>query len=306
MDLVAWLKRPEYLFRPKQILRRLLHELRPKSVGYDTVRLPWGLSIRVQPRETVGSGIRRLGIHELPASECISRLIDPGELVVDVGANIGHMTSIMAMRAGPTGKVLAFEPHPVLFSELQYNIGLWTQNPKTAQIVAQNLALSDNVGTAQLMVPPSFEENHGVSSLAGATQVASNGHSIDVRLTTLDTVLGEGKKIGFLKIDVEGHELEVLIGAQALLASGSIRDILFEEHRTLPTPVTQLLEDNGYAIYRIDGRLFGPIAASIKTPYEPVIVNDSPNYLATQDPSRLLSRTSKRGWMVYSRRWSFV
>ncbi|MGA3068837.1 MAG: FkbM family methyltransferase [Terracidiphilus sp.] len=305
MNLLAALRRPEYVLRPTQIVRRLIYEFGPHSAEYETVRLPWGLPIRVQPNETVGSGIRRLGIHELPSSECISRLIDSGDLVVDVGANIGHMTSIMAMRAGPNGKVIAFEPHPVLFSELQYNIAVWRRNPQAAPIVAHNRALSSHTGVAQLVVPADFEMNHGVCSLAGNTEANLHGNHFEVAVTTLRAAVDEGKQIGFLKIDVEGHELQVLIGAQDLLTLGNIRDILFEEQRTIPTPVTELLEDSGYTIYRVDGGLLGPITASIKTSYSPIIVNDSANYLATRDPSRLLRRTSQRGWMVFSNAWTF-
>jgi FkbM family methyltransferase len=240
-----------------------------------------------------------MGIHELPTSECMSRLIDPGDLAVDVGANIGHMTSIMAMRAGPSGKVISFEPHPILFAELQHNVAAWKNNPLAAPIETHNVALSDHAGVAQLVVPADFESNHGISSLAEETEASSQGNRFDVKVTTLQALAG-AEQIGFLKIDVEGHELKVLMGAQELMASGRIRDILFEEHRPLPTPVTDLLEANGYAIYRVDGGLWGPIVASTKTTYKPLIVNDSPNYIATRDPERLLARISKRGWIVYS------
>jgi hypothetical protein len=167
-----------------------------------------------------------------------------------------------------------------------------------------NHAVSSNVGVAQLAVPKEFEENHGISSLAFDVAPGSEMKLFGVEVATLDSVLGEDRQIGLLKIDVEGHELEVLMGAQGLLVSGHIRDILFEEHRALPTPVTDLLEGHGYAIFRIDGRFLGPVTASTKTSYTPVIVFDSPNYLATLDPDRMLSRMSKRGWQVYSHEWS--
>ena len=103
MQLLASLKRPEYLFRPAQIIRRVKCELRPPSARYETVRLPWGLPIRVEPKEKLGALILRLGVYDLHACEYISRLIDRGDIAVDAGANIGHMTSLMAMRAGPAG-----------------------------------------------------------------------------------------------------------------------------------------------------------------------------------------------------------
>jgi FkbM family methyltransferase len=303
MDLLASLKKPEYIFHPTQIIRRLVCVLNPTPAGYQTVRLPWGLQIRIQPSESQGSCIRRLGIYDLASSEYISRLIDPGELAVDVGANIGHMTSLMAMRAASVGRVIAFEPHPVLFSELQYNISVWQQNTHSAHVAAYNLALSDYTGVAQLVVPFNFAENRGRSCLAGgSTQTSCQAAYQEVPVSSLDALIHEGERIGFLKIDVEGHELQVLHGAQRLMASGSIRDILFEEHRTIPTPVTDLLEHYGYAIYHVDAELFAPVVATIQAPYRR-IARDAPNYLATRDANRAVARMSKRGWSVYSNQW---
>jgi FkbM family methyltransferase len=301
MNILGSLKRPEYIFRPAQMIRRVLFALSPRPTSSQTVLLPWGLEIRVQPTETMGSGIRRLGIHELPSSEFISRLIDPGEIAVDVGANIGHMTSVMAMRAGPSGKVIAFEPHPVLFGELQYNTTNWKRDPRAAPIEIRNLALSDYTGAAQLAVPDNFNANNGIAYISSDAESNPRTNHFEVSATTLRAAIGEGTHIGLLKIDVEGHELQVLKGAQNLLESGNIRDILFEELRTLPTPVTDFLERSGYAIYRVDGGFMGPLVGPTKTPYKPAITKDAPNYLATRDSIRLLKRMSKRGWAVYSR-----
>ena len=59
-----------------------------------TVHLPWGLQLRIDPRESIGSAVWRLGLYDLAVSETLWRLTSPGDLTVDVGANIGHMTSI--------------------------------------------------------------------------------------------------------------------------------------------------------------------------------------------------------------------
>ena len=60
--------------------------------------------MRVRPRETVGHIMWHLGVLDLAASEVCWRLLDPGETAVDVGANIGVMTGLLARRAGPTGE----------------------------------------------------------------------------------------------------------------------------------------------------------------------------------------------------------
>jgi FkbM family methyltransferase len=306
LDFVAQLKRPEHVFRPARITRRLIRKVRSSPPQYETVQLPWGLPIRIQPNELVGSRIWRFGVHELPSCECISRLIDPGEIGVDAGANIGQMTSIMARRAGPTGKVIAFEPHPVLFKELQYNVAAWT-NEVTAPIAIHKMALSNQAGVAQLVVPSKFAGNHGCCFLGGNPQTALRGNHVEVPVGTLQTLIDEKTQISFLKLDVEGHELQLLEGALNMIASGNIRDILFEEFGTPPTSLTRFLEDNGYTLYRVGDALVkggkpGPVLTSVRTP-DARAVREEPNYIATRDPGRVLARMSTRGWMIYSNKW---
>ena len=124
---------------------------------YETVRLPWDLPISIWPKEALSFVIRRPGVYELPICECISRPLDPGEVALDVGENIGQLASIMAMRTGPSGEVTACEPQPVLFGELQCNIAVWEESLHVVPIAAHNLALSDHVGTATLMARAYFE-----------------------------------------------------------------------------------------------------------------------------------------------------
>jgi FkbM family methyltransferase len=302
MEILTSIRRPEYVRRPSQIIRRLMFEFRSTSSAYCTVKLPWGLPFRVQPGENIGAIICRAGVHELPVCECIGRLVDAGDLAVDAGANIGQMTGIMAIRAGASGKVMAFEPHPSIFDELQFNIASWRKDRRAAPIIAQCLALSDRTGVAQLLIPSDFAQNQGVSFLTGSLDKGAEGGQFDVSVRRLDEVIGSGQKIGFLKIDVEGHELQVLRGAERLLESGSIRDILFEQQGDPPTATTKFLEDRGYSIYRIAGGFLGPIAVSIGTPFA-ADAHASSNYLATLDSNRAITRMTRRGWAVYSGHW---
>lgn len=126
----------------------------------------------------------------------------------------------------------------------------------------------------------------------------SDAQQREVPVTTLDTAVSIERTIGLLKIDVEGHELKVLKGAQRLLASGLIRDIVFEDFDVPPKPTASLLESYGYVIYRIGNTLFGPtlgpVAASDADPM------NSTNFLATRTPKRALARLAKRGWAVLS------
>lgn len=302
MNLRHAIERPEYLFRPSQILRRLRCELRSASGKYETIRLPWGLPIRIQPAEQIGSSIRRLGIHELTTCECVGRLIEPGDLVIDAGANIGQMTSLMALRAGREGQVIAFEPHPIVGNELEHNVAGWQRDPRHAPITVQHAALSNCQGAAQLTIPDWFDANHGIAFLAGSRSWNGHTKSCQVPATVLDASVPTARQVGLLKIDVEGHELKVLEGAHRLLAAGLIRDIVFEEIHTPPSPAMLLLEAAGYKLYRLEGKFFGPVLRPLSAPPADS-VKDSTNYLATRDAQRALKRISKHGWAVYSGKW---
>lgn len=293
MNLLKSLGKPEYVFRPLQIVRRLNREFRKTPVVAD-VRLPWGLDLRVNPAETIGSCVWRVGIYDLCVSECLWRLMKPGETAFDVGANIGHMTGLMARRLGPGGKVMAFEPHPALFAELHDNISRWRQCSGLAAIDSVQAGVSSKGGTGVLHVPKDFGTNHGLASL---NQTPGDGfQDYEVSLVTLDELPGVAS-IGVMKLDVEGHELDVLKGAQGLITRKAIRDIIFEEHGVLPTPVTDYLEAQGYTVFQLDVTPFRPRAEPTRK-HRRQGRRDAPNLLATLDPGRAQKLLARTGWQV--------
>src|SRR5205823_4777209 len=157
--------------------------------------------------------------------------------------NIGQMTGLMALRAGKSGKVIAFEPHPELFRELSANVDRWSAHPRIAPIILHAVALSDRCGTGQLRVTDYFAQNRGSASLVegeGAGDTTSTLYEVPLR--RLDETLESEERIGVMKLDVEGHELSVLQGAAGLLDARRIRDLVFEEQHGYPTAVTDLLE----------------------------------------------------------------
>jgi hypothetical protein len=95
-----------YLFQPLQILRRLRLEYFWRSRNEALVLLPWGLPIKINPQEAVGHEIAAQGVYEREVTETLWRLTDPGDLAIDVGANIGYTTSILGIRVGPKGRVI--------------------------------------------------------------------------------------------------------------------------------------------------------------------------------------------------------
>lgn len=289
MKLQDAFKHPEYLYRPRQIFIRASRRFR-KPNKFESVALPWGTSIKIQPGEDMGLSIWNTGLYDLTVSEVLWRLIDDRDVAVDVGANIGYMTGVMAHRVGRNGRVVCFEPNPEIFEILVENINNW--KPELGvPIDAHRLALSNRAGQGMLGIPNEFKHNHGLAALIkDGTSVENVFH---VELSKLEALIKE--RIDLLKIDVEGHEYEVLQGAEQLLNSRNIRDIVFEEHNSYPTPVTRLLEDKGYTIFNLGQTLTGLKINSIKeNPFNRAW--EPRSCLATIDAARATQRLQKSGW----------
>jgi FkbM family methyltransferase len=147
-------------------------------------------------------------------------LISPGSRVIDVGANIG-IYALPWAASGTDVTVHCFEPNPVARSRLARNVAL---NRLAARIRMHAEALSDHAGTATLYASDDMSSlNQGVYTGAGRAVPT------EVPLARLDEVLGiEGPPVSFMKIDVQGHELEVLRGAEAVISRH--RPALILEH----------------------------------------------------------------------------
>jgi FkbM family methyltransferase len=285
---------PEYLFRPSQILVRLRRLFQQTPTGRATVRLPWGVNINVHPTEVIGARLWYYGIFDLEVAELIFRLLDPGETGLDIGANIGVMTSLMCARAGPKGTVWAFEPHPQNLLELKANVAL-AQRHDTATPVVHQLALSDQTGTALMDAGSDWAGNRGLSKIV--TDNPATAH-FTVQAATLDSLFSSTDRCHVCKIDVEGHELQVFKGSRSILSRKQIRDIIFEDLGEYPTDVQKLLRDNGHTLFSIHRRLFGPDLLPLNRQPTFKLGDEGQNYLATLDPDRAIRRCAAKGWKV--------
>lgn len=253
------------------------------------MRLPWGMELEVDPQETVGRAAWLLGVYDLPVTETLWRLTDPGEVAVDAGANVGCMTAALLARTGSAGVVWAVEPHPGTFEQLRRNAARWVG---LGELVLDQRALTNREGTLLLEAPPGFDANRGLARVVTRVDDGS-GPTVAVESTTLDTLCQE-RPPDVLKLDVEGHELAALEGAHELLSSGAIRDCVFEDHAGYPSAVSRRLEGHGFSIFRIVRRLLrvelAPAAAVTGAAWEPT------SFLATQQPERACARMARVGW----------
>jgi FkbM family methyltransferase len=161
---------------------------------------------------TVGWTCFQTGRWEPHVERCIRELLRPGDTALDVGANLGYFTTVMAQCVGGHGKVWAFEPVPPTFDRLRLSVSL---NGFT-QVTPLAVALGDAEGTAEIAVDPRLA---GSASLHGDPLApSSQSHRIGVR--RLDDLVADGT-VGsprLIKIDVEGHELAAVRGALRTIA----------------------------------------------------------------------------------------
>lgn len=285
--------RPEYLYRPSQLWRRLSLPFRRRSTT--VVRLPWGLPIEIDPAEAIGNCILRTGIHELAVTEALWRLTRLGGVTVDVGANVGYTTSLAAVRQGAEGLTLAFEPHPRLFERLKKNISSWRVNPSIGAITASDVAIWSDNGVSHLIEPTEFISNNGLATM----NEPKNGCQVSYAVTsmTLDAALEEHdiRAVDVLKIDIEGAEAAVFNASFGLLKSRRIKHIIFESHDADHGRTANILRQAGYSIGRIRTTLFGPVfeqeSAYTKNAQEY-------NFIASHDASALEGAFKRRGWLA--------
>jgi FkbM family methyltransferase len=285
--------KPHYLFRPRQAGRRLLQALSGALPDSVVAILPWGLPIHVDATDDIGRAIWQLGLYDIAVSETLWRLLAPGDLALDIGANIGYMTGLMARRAGPSGRVLSCEPHPEVFRRLTDNVRRLARYPSLAPVELFAVALGERIGASHLECGEDFARHRGTA------RITDRVSGIPVAMTTLDQLLGD-RTAALVKIDVEGWEPQVFAGATRALGEGRVRSIVYEAHAATRQRIVELLPRYGYQIFGLGRNLHGLVLSGPGDPprlpgYEP------PSFLATLDAGSVVPRLAPRGWQVLRR-----
>jgi FkbM family methyltransferase len=164
------------------------------------------------------------GRYEEDNHQVLLSFLRPDTVFLDIGANIGFYTLQIGRRLSAAGRVYAFEPHPELSKILHRNVANLLLDRKVACF---SMALSDHDGTLRLHYPRGHLGGGGVYEMS-----EGSGWSIEVvesEARRLNGVLGPDFVCDLVKIDVEGHEAEVLRGMAGIIASSPAVKILFEK-----------------------------------------------------------------------------
>ena len=160
----------------------------------------------------IGHGIIK-GQYESEEVDYVKSVIKPGDTVLDIGANIGFFTIIMADLIGETGKSYSFEPLERNFKLLERSV---KENKFNDRSKIEHAAISENQGTLELISPSETLNLGGAFLKTGTTEVPPGHIAENVPVIKLDDYSIK-RPVNFIKIDVEGAELLALRGAKKIL-----------------------------------------------------------------------------------------
>jgi len=185
-----------------------------------------------------------------PEYNMLHDFINPGDWVLDIGANLGHYTKRFSELVGASGRVIAFEPVPTTFSFLSANMLLFA-HPNVTLI---NAAASESLDIVGMSIP---EFSTGLTNFYRAHLTEATENSLSVLTMSLDS-LSIKKHISLVKIDAEGHEAFVLAGMKKLIqASHPVLIVETDSKKVIDDLTTQ-----GYTAERIQNSpnvIFKPI-----------------------------------------------
>lgn len=170
------------------------------------------LRLAVDLRDEMGSRIFWFDAYSRSELKLLGRLLSPGDVFIDVGANIGEFSLTAARLVGTTGRVIAVEPVPFIRAKLERHVQ-WNDLGLVVTVVPD--AIGDTEGGVPIFAPPDDapERHEGLPTLFASSERPSK--IAEAHLTTLDLVAQRLRldRVTGIKLDIEGAELKALHGA---------------------------------------------------------------------------------------------
>jgi FkbM family methyltransferase len=202
-----------------------------------------GAKFMAHPDCVVSSALIYASWPEFHELQFIRSKLSKSDVVLDVGANVGHVSLLLSDIVG-WKNLFAFEPTPLTYSRLVANWALNGWPPENL------FHMAVGAETGEVAIPDVKNPNTVNSILSNKEGVAT----VMVPVRSLDSLRTHWKsQVGFMKVDVEGYEPEVFAGAKAMLKEDRPRLIMFESlNQTPPQEVSDVLSKACYRIFQLD------------------------------------------------------
>jgi FkbM family methyltransferase len=194
-------------------------------------------------------GLSTIGTSEMTVTKLVKNLVKNGDVAVDIGANIGYYTLLLAKLVGRSGEAIAFEPDPDNFQLLKKSVIVNSYTNTTLE----SKAVSNTVGAVTFY-------RSLLSAAEGKLYDSDNCEPVQVEAVTLDSYFaGYDGSIDFIKMDAEGSEASILKGADSVLRKSPHVKIITEFSPTGimscgddPGEFLDILSAYGFSFYDID------------------------------------------------------
>jgi len=193
----------------------------------------------------------------------LRRTLSPGDVAVDVGANIGIYTQLLSRWVGPTGLVHSFEPSPKNFGRLQ------SATRKLANVRLSQSAVGESSRRTTLYVSDKLNVDHRAYLPEGDSR-----HTVPIEMIALDDYFKPGECVDLIKMDIQGYELQALRGANRVLADNPGIKLLFE---FWPYGLKQAGGSSAelIAVLKENGKLIQQVSSEGLTGFDPGSANES-------------------------------
>lgn len=232
-------------------LRRALQQLVVPALPEMLVEMPDGRRLRISEDDTTYKQTFLCGEYEPETSRALRELAQPGQFAIDIGANQGWLSLLLAGAVGADGTVWAFEPTPPVLRRLHENLDM----NKDLHVRVFDHALGDTDGEIEMHVFPDMPTVHASASTLSRRKY----ETYPVALRMLDSLRDEmPERPALMKLDVEGLELAVLRGARETISESDRLAIVVEVNRETsaafgyaPSEIlAELAQHRDYRIFR--------------------------------------------------------
>ncbi len=190
------------------------------------VQARWGSKIIVDTTDrSLAPWLLADGLWESHITGWMHDFLEPGSVMVDVGANIGYFTLLAARRVGPTGRVVAIEAHPRLVQILRRNVAV---NGHLETTTVHHMAAWSGPDRLRMHLRTHFAANSSLGSFGGVADLADTEETVEVEAKELDSVLADLERIDLIKVDIEGSEVQAFRGLTRTLERHPLVTIEFE------------------------------------------------------------------------------